>query len=64
MTATARAGRAARCRQTRRPRGACDYDITTVSRGQGEHIAAGLADQRRSGDAAGLPRVLPAYPEG
>jgi hypothetical protein len=55
MTATARAGRPGRWRQTRRARGSCGYDITSTSRSQAEQIAAGLAARHWPGDAARLP---------
>jgi hypothetical protein len=43
MTATARAGRPARWRQARQPRGSRGDDITSISRSQSGQIAAGLA---------------------
>ena len=55
MTATARAGRPARWRQTRQPRGSCGDDITSISRSQAGQIAAGLAARHWPGDAARLP---------
>lgn len=55
MTATARAGRPARWRQARQPRGSCGDDITSISRSQAGQIAAGLAARHWPGDPARLP---------
>ena len=45
-------------------RGNCEWDITAISRPQAEQIAAGLAARHWPPDAARLPWVTSAYPEG
>jgi hypothetical protein len=45
-------------------RGNCEWDITGISRQQSEQIAAGLAAGHWPPDAARLPCVASAYPEG